>query len=210
MVLDPIPQPLPVHFFGSRPQPPTSPLIDEQVYVQRVVCVCVSVCLCACACVCVRACVFTNMIEWVARAVGRVGHTHRWTSTLITCCVCTCMCGCGCVCVRVCACVCVYAHMIKWVVRAIWRDGHTHWWTISLSTGCVCVRVCVYVCVCVCVCVRVCVCVHILRNELRELYSKLATLINGHVLYYTFLTYVSVILYSHTYTSCEKTSTTLL
>ena len=26
MVLDPIPQPLPVHFFGSRPQPPTSPL----------------------------------------------------------------------------------------------------------------------------------------------------------------------------------------
>ena len=26
MVLDPIPQPLPVHFFGSRPQPPTSHL----------------------------------------------------------------------------------------------------------------------------------------------------------------------------------------
>jgi len=26
MVLDPIPQSLPVHFFGSRPQPPTSPL----------------------------------------------------------------------------------------------------------------------------------------------------------------------------------------
>ena len=25
MVLDPIPQPLPVHFFGSRPQPPPSP-----------------------------------------------------------------------------------------------------------------------------------------------------------------------------------------
>ena len=25
MVLDPIPQSLPVHFFGSRPQPPTSP-----------------------------------------------------------------------------------------------------------------------------------------------------------------------------------------
>jgi len=25
MVLDPIPQPLPVYFFGSRPQPPTSP-----------------------------------------------------------------------------------------------------------------------------------------------------------------------------------------
>jgi len=27
MVLDPIPQSLPVHFFGSRPQPPTSPLL---------------------------------------------------------------------------------------------------------------------------------------------------------------------------------------
>jgi len=27
MVLDPIPQSLPVHFFGSRPQPPTSHLI---------------------------------------------------------------------------------------------------------------------------------------------------------------------------------------
>ena len=26
MVLDPIPQSLPVHFFGSRPQPPTSPI----------------------------------------------------------------------------------------------------------------------------------------------------------------------------------------
>ena len=30
MVLDPIPQSLPVHFFGSRPQPPTSHR-DEQV-----------------------------------------------------------------------------------------------------------------------------------------------------------------------------------
>jgi len=27
MVLDPIPQPLPVHFFGSLPQPSTSPSI---------------------------------------------------------------------------------------------------------------------------------------------------------------------------------------
>ena len=29
MVLDPIPQSLPVHFFGSRPQPPTSPYMFE-------------------------------------------------------------------------------------------------------------------------------------------------------------------------------------
>ena len=34
MVLDPIPQSLPVHFFGSRPQPPTShqKWVDEQSY----------------------------------------------------------------------------------------------------------------------------------------------------------------------------------
>ena len=31
MVLDPIPQPLPVHFFGSRPQPPTSHRIHHAV-----------------------------------------------------------------------------------------------------------------------------------------------------------------------------------
>ena len=30
MVLDPIPQSLPVHFFGSRPQPPTSRLEDHR------------------------------------------------------------------------------------------------------------------------------------------------------------------------------------
>jgi len=29
MVLDPIPQSLPVHFFGSRPQPPTSHMMCE-------------------------------------------------------------------------------------------------------------------------------------------------------------------------------------
>ena len=32
MVLDPIPKSLPVHFFGSRPQPPTSPLVVFIVY----------------------------------------------------------------------------------------------------------------------------------------------------------------------------------
>ena len=36
MVLDPIPQSLPVHFFGSRPQPPTSPHIrgTQDMWVQ--------------------------------------------------------------------------------------------------------------------------------------------------------------------------------
>jgi len=32
MVLDPIPQSLPLHFFGSRPQPPTSPLSSTSVH----------------------------------------------------------------------------------------------------------------------------------------------------------------------------------
>ena len=31
MVLDPIPQSLPVHFFGSRPQPPTSPATHRNI-----------------------------------------------------------------------------------------------------------------------------------------------------------------------------------
>ena len=33
MVLDPIPQSLPVHFFGSRPQPPTSLSLTEKTHV---------------------------------------------------------------------------------------------------------------------------------------------------------------------------------
>ena len=49
MVLDPIPQPLPVHFFGSRPQPPTSHdvcvcvrmTMRVQVYTAYTSCVCV-------------------------------------------------------------------------------------------------------------------------------------------------------------------------
>ena len=36
MVLDPIPQSLPVHFFGSRPQPPTSPSACKSADFQRV------------------------------------------------------------------------------------------------------------------------------------------------------------------------------
>jgi len=36
MVLDPIPQPLPVHFFGSRPQPPTSPRIARIDRIARI------------------------------------------------------------------------------------------------------------------------------------------------------------------------------
>jgi len=35
MVLDPIPQSLPVHFFGSRPQPPTSPFVRQKRLSQK-------------------------------------------------------------------------------------------------------------------------------------------------------------------------------
>ena len=36
MVLDPIPQSLPVHFFGSRPQPPTSPSLAQSILYSRI------------------------------------------------------------------------------------------------------------------------------------------------------------------------------
>ena len=45
MVLDPIPQSLPVHFFGSRPQPPTSPYNNaENAAVARSTGACVHMC----------------------------------------------------------------------------------------------------------------------------------------------------------------------
>jgi len=59
MVLDPIPQSLPVHFFGSRPQPPTAtggPSISP-------VCVFVYMCVCACVCVGVCLCVYVRGSE---------------------------------------------------------------------------------------------------------------------------------------------------
>jgi len=68
MVLDPMPQPLPVHFFGSRPQPPTSPEIAENESLKqetshllgehRCVCVRERDRECVCVFVCVRVCVF--------------------------------------------------------------------------------------------------------------------------------------------------------
>ena len=82
MVLDPIPQPLPVHFFWvSTPAPPLAwdTLLDWRV--ARRACVRVHVCVCVCVCVCACVCV----------------------------CVCVCVCACVRVCVRErdCACVCV-------------------------------------------------------------------------------------------------------
>jgi len=71
MVLDPIPQSLPVHFFGSRPQSPTSPpsMSEKNQYqfgkvYTRIICMFVEslhvyisvelhVCVCVCVCVCV-------------------------------------------------------------------------------------------------------------------------------------------------------------
>ena len=38
MVLDPIPQSLPVHFFGSRPQPPTSRAVFD-VFLHEMECI---------------------------------------------------------------------------------------------------------------------------------------------------------------------------
>ena len=44
MVLDTIPQPLPVHFFGSRPQPPTSPDDHFESHLPRRYTLCVLLC----------------------------------------------------------------------------------------------------------------------------------------------------------------------
>ena len=92
MVLDPIPQSLPVHFFGSRPQPPTSRakmrrLPDISGLSCKSVCVwgggmCVCVCVCVRVGVCVCACVRVRV-----RACVEVYET------------------CSCVCVVICVCV---------------------------------------------------------------------------------------------------------
>jgi len=66
MVLDPIPQSLPVHFFGSRPQPPTSlyayrPHSKPKKLMARGWMVrSWSVCVCVCVWESVRACVFMS------------------------------------------------------------------------------------------------------------------------------------------------------
>ena len=115
MVLDPIPQSLPVHFFGSRSQPPTSRTVSTQSCVcdrqlvclcsvvvficvkktdvmnQKVhkLCVCVSVYVtCVCMCVCVRKlCVRVSLRKLCLR---------------VRLCLCLCLCLCVCVCVCVC------------------------------------------------------------------------------------------------------------
>ena len=49
MVLDPIPQSLPVHFFGSRPQPPTSRIKSAYALHLLTSCVCGVSVICVCA-----------------------------------------------------------------------------------------------------------------------------------------------------------------
>ena len=80
MVLDPIPQSLPVHFFGSRPQPPTSRWqrqwysrlllmrVSESVRLSMHMCVCICVYLCFCVCICVR----VRVCVWVYVCVNGV------------------------------------------------------------------------------------------------------------------------------------------
>jgi len=65
MVLDPIPQPLLVHFFGSRPQPPTSPLYIAFVefFLSR---------LKRCVCVCVYVCIYTHTLQYSLAVFSRV------------------------------------------------------------------------------------------------------------------------------------------
>ena len=112
MALDPIPQSLPVHFFGSRPQPPTSPIVYECVSMYECVgvheCggVCTSVCVCVCVCVCF---VFCNKI--CAPSAPSTGVSkYDWVNLF----------GCVGVCgyVRVCGCVCVCAYALFSAARS--------------------------------------------------------------------------------------------
>ena len=67
MVLGPIPQSLPVHFFGSRPQPSTSQPCharrakDTSLYV----CVCVCARAYVCKCMCIQICTYVCICEGV-------------------------------------------------------------------------------------------------------------------------------------------------
>ena len=106
MVLDPIPQSLPVHFFGSRPQPPTS-LCKGRVYMRtmyvskcahRDICVHVSVC---------KACVYMR------------GECLYMLNERADQCVCMYACMCLYICahmsVSVCNCLRMYQRDIGWL-----------------------------------------------------------------------------------------------
>ena len=78
IVLDPIPQSLPVHFFGSRPQPPTSPRSCVCVlYEFMCVCACWMMCvgffrMCAKWCVLCKSCVLNCYVNDVCYYVNDV------------------------------------------------------------------------------------------------------------------------------------------
>ena len=96
VVLDPIPQPLPVHFLGSRPQPPTSRqdvcacvCVCVRVSVYVCVFVRVHVCVCVCACAeesdihtCMHLCVYVCVYVCVYDGLVTIGRPAVEMSSL--------------------------------------------------------------------------------------------------------------------------------
>jgi len=71
MVLDPIPQCLPVQIFGSRPQPPTS----HYVHICDYVCICEYVYTYDYVCICI----------FIICAAGMVSHLCYWHASRYLC-----------------------------------------------------------------------------------------------------------------------------
>ena len=174
MVLDPIPQSLPVHFFGSRPQPPTSPC---RVYMFFMIYVCfmrdvMSTCIVVSVgdthniytCVVLNVCVFRGLCLW--RHVPlycRVGGWYTQTHS------CVCRVECMCVSWFVFVTSCPLVLSCRWVIHT------THPYVCRVEFMCVswcmfvtwliCLSWFIYVCflVCVCfiwlICLSCCMCV---------------------------------------------------
>jgi len=131
MVLDFIPQPLPVHFFGSRPQPPTSPIYIGTLGRGRKV---------------IHTSIFVCLHLWVCVEYRWVCDTLIYLSVYqITCpraCVSAVIHMCCCVSVHVCSIeVCVWCTLLSVINRST---------SSRACSNILCDCVCIYVCECVC------------------------------------------------------------
>jgi len=122
MVLDPIPQSLPVHFFGSRPQPPTSlaeccvQLCLNEVWLQRAMCNCVWM-KCDCRVLC------ATVSEWIvtAECYVQLCLNELWWQRA--------MCNCdwmNCDCRVLCAIVSVWSGIAECYVQLCYSDTIAH------------------------------------------------------------------------------------
>jgi len=127
MVLDPIPQPLPVHFFGSRPQPPTSHTYVSEVLC-KVMCVCVWISM-------IYVCMWgrVKMCMYACEVVCCVSSVCMWSIVQM----CEYECGFGIVHAR------ILTHM------------QTHTYNTHEKSVCTHVHVCKYTCIYICVYIHI-------------------------------------------------------